>query len=90
MHETEGSGMQRLPWTLLESVEHKLAVAACALATEYFRSAVAFVAEQRVTDVFHVSPYLVCASRFENTFHEGDVAEAFQYSVVGHGRFAYL
>ena len=39
-------------------------------------------------DVFHVGTDLVGATRFENTFHECDVGEAFQHIIMGHSVLA--
>ncbi|CQB89856.1 Uncharacterised protein [Chlamydia trachomatis] len=41
-------------------------------------------------NVFHVGAYLVRSSRFQDTFYERYIAEAFQYAIMCNGAFAYL
>lgn len=56
---------------------------------QYLVAAVALVVEEDVADVLHVHAYLVGASGFEDALDEGDVAEAFEYAVVGDGMLSF-
>ena len=87
MHKAEGLCVQSLSRTDFEAVANELLVAAAALAAQDFVAAIAFVAEERMPDVFHMGTYLVGASSFEDTFHESYVAEAFNHAIVGNRRF---
>eukprot|EP00975_Prorocentrum_lima_P018817 3963582-Prorocentrum_lima.AAC.1 len=48
-------------------------------------SAITLIVEQRVSDVLHVDTYLVGASRFKYTLYQRDIAQTFQYPIVGDG-----
>ena len=43
------------------------------------------IADQRVMNVFHMDPNLVCSSRFQSTGNQRVLAEPFQYSIVRYG-----
>lgn len=51
-------------------------------------SAVPFVVEERMADVFHVYADLVGTSGFQYAFHQCDVAQSFQNLIVCYGMFA--
>ena len=43
---------------------------------------ISLIVEQDVSDMFHVYTNLVRAASLEDTFHQGDLADAFQHMVV--------
>lgn len=88
VHESECLGMESLTGTYLEAILYECLVGTAALASENFRSTIAFVAEKRMPDVFHVSPNLMCPPRFEYALDQRYVAEAFQHSVMGYRTLA--
>ena len=88
MHKAECLGVQSLTRADLETVVDEGLVGSAALSAQNLRSAVTLVAEERVSDVLHVSTYLMCASRLKYTLHKGGIAEALQYSVMSDGRLA--
>ena len=89
MHESEGTGVQRLTRTSLEAVLHKLAVGSRGGTLENLVATVALVVEERVSQVLHVHTDLVRTSRLENTLHESHIADAVQHLVVCHRMLAY-
>ena len=88
MYESQCLGVQGLPGANGEAVVYKLFVFTEMSSFQYLVSTVSFIIEQYVADVFHVYTYLVRASGFEHTFHEGDIAQTFQYLVMGNGMFS--
>ncbi|MPM52279.1 hypothetical protein SDC9_99038 [bioreactor metagenome] len=55
---------------------------------QYFVSPVTFVVEQRVSDVFHVYTYLMCAACFQLALNKRYVTKSFQYLVVSNRRLS--
>lgn len=86
----EDAGVESLARQNGEAVVYKLAVATEGGALEDGIAAVGGVVEERVAYVAHVGSYLVGATGLENTFDEGDVAEAFQHMPMGDGMFSVL
>lgn len=87
--ESKSSGVQSLPRAYLEAVLYECLVSTATLSTEDLGSAIAFVAEERMPDMFHVGTYLMSATGLQNTFNKRYVTEPLKYPVVGHGTFAY-
>ena len=56
--------VQSLTGTDLEAVLDECFVCRAAVAAQYLGAAIAFVAKQRVADMFHVGTNLVCSARF--------------------------
>ena len=90
MDEAERTGVERLPGAEGEAVVYEGAVGGRGVAAQYLIAAIAFVVEERVTDVPHVDAYLMGAPRLEAAFHQGDVSETFQYPIVRDGWLAHL
>ena len=82
--------MQSLSRTKFHTVMDECLVGCCLFATQDLTTAVAFVGEQRMTDVTHVCPNLMGTACFQMTFHQCYRAEAFQHLVMGDGRFTHF
>ena len=82
--------MQCLTGTNLKTVLYKLAVPAVSSTFQYLVSSVTLIAEQRVSDMLHVHPYLMCAPGLQAALHQLCVTKALQNGVVGHGMLAHL
>ena len=82
--------MQGLTPAYLEAVAHKCLIGAAALAAQDLHASVALVGKQRMADVAHVGADLMGAPCLQDTFHQGDVAEALEHLVVGDGGLAQL
>ena len=50
-------------------------------------SAVAFITEKRMTQKFHVRPYLMGSARFEAAFNKTHIIEIPQDFIMGYGMF---
>ncbi len=90
MDESQSAGMEHLTRTELETVLNIRLITGSPFATEDFRSAITLIAEQRMADVLHVSPDLMCAPRFEDTLYQGDITITFKHLIMSDGRLADL
>lgn len=88
MYKSQCLGMQGLTGTDFETVVYKLFVFAEMSSFQDFMTAIAFVVEQRVPDIFHVYANLMGASGLKHTFHQRDVAQPFQHLIVSDGMFS--
>lgn len=88
MYKPQCLGMQGLTGTDFETVVYKLFVFAEMSSFQDFMTAIAFVVEQRVPDIFHVYANLMGASGLKHTFHQRDVAQPFQHLIVSDGMFS--
>ena len=77
MNKAQRSGVQGLSRAQLKAVLYVGLVGRRTFAPQYLGAALAFVSKHGVTDMFHVCPYLVRATCFEDTLHEGDIPETF-------------
>jgi hypothetical protein len=82
--------MQHLTRTELKAVLDISLVAGSALATQQLGTAIALIGKQRVSDMFHVSTYLMGTTSFEDTLHQCYIAITFHHLVMGYGWFSYL
>ena len=89
MCESECPCMQGLPWTGFKAVSDELPVSYSVGASQNFVTSISFVAEEGVSDVFHVSTDLMRTSGFESAFHESDVSQVLYYAIMCNGMFAY-
>ena len=90
MNETEGAGMQGLPWTDGETAAHKGGVGGRGDTTKNLVATIACIGKEGVAYVGEVGAYLVGAPRFEATLDERDVTEAFKHAPMRDGGFALL
>ncbi len=74
MFKSQGFGMEGLPGTNAETVIDELFVFGKSSAFEDFVSAVLFVVEQGVFDVFEMCPDLMGPAGFQNAFHDVYIA----------------
>ena len=88
MDESQLLGMQRLSWTKAEAVVYKLLVFGVHGSFYNAVSAIKIVVKQRMANVLHVHPDLVCAAGFQPAFYQGYIVELLQYFVVGDGILA--
>ena len=88
MAEAQGARMECLTGTNFQATTYELPVMGSRLAAENLRAAIAFVAEKRMPDMFHMSADLVSTSGFQSAFNQGDRAELFQHAIMRHCRFA--
>ena len=77
MLKTESECVQHLTRTEIHTVVNETFVGTAIRSPKNLMTTVAFVSEERMTEMFHVRTDLVGATCFQNTLHEGDVAEAF-------------
>ena len=82
--------MQHLTRTELETILDICLIAGSAFATQNLGAAITLISKQGVTDMLHVSTYLVGTTGFEDTLHQGDIAITLHHPVMGHGWFTYL
>lgn len=80
--------MQHLARTELETVLYELLVTARALAAQYLRSSIALIAEQRMSYMLHVRPYLMRAPCLQPALHKRHISEALHHAVMCHCRLA--
>ena len=89
MHKPQCHSMQSLSGTSVKAIIYKLFVFTKMGSFQYLMTAIAFVIEQHMTDMFHVDTNLMSTSCFKYTFHKGYVSQSFQYAVVCNGMFAH-
>ena len=70
--------MQSLSGTSVKAIIYKLFVFTKMGSFQYLMTAIAFVIEQHMTDMFHVDTNLMSTSCFKYTFHKGYVSQSFQ------------
>ena len=87
MGETERLGVQYLSRAECKTVLNILLVFLRAQTFENLASAVFVVAEQRVSDMLHMRPYLMGASGLQFAFEECHIGELLQHPPVGDGFF---
>lgn len=75
MDETQGKGVECLSRHNLEAVGNKLFVFGEGGAFEYLVASVQGIVEEWMPYMSHMGANLMCASGFEDAFHESDVAE---------------
>ena len=75
MNESERLGMKGLTRDNLKTVFDELFVFAEDGSLQDLVAAVRRIIEQRVTYMFHVGPYLVCASGFKPAFNNRNIPE---------------
>ena len=62
--------MKRLTRAQTETVVHELSVAAFRGTFKYLVSAISLIFDKRLSQVFHVYPYLMSTTGFQTTLHE--------------------
>lgn len=77
-------------WGNLETVFHELLIFGKCGSFQNFVTAIIVIVEQRVTNVTHVYPDLVCATGFQHTFHQVYIAQFFNHFVVRHRRLTII
>ena len=70
MPEADGAGMQALTGTGGKTVIDELPVFCETGAAKDYVAAVSFIVEERMSNLFHVHPYLVGTPRFQLTLNE--------------------
>lgn len=83
--ESQGLGVEGLPWQQLEAVGYELAVFGVDGPFAYLRPVIPFIVEERVPDPVEVYPDLVRPSCLEPAFHHCDIAETLQHPEMGDG-----
>ena len=76
--------MQCLSRTELKTVLYECLVAATTLASQYLLAAIGSIHEEWMTNVLHVSSYLMGTSCLQNALYQGGITEAFPYSIMSH------
>ena len=79
--------MQGLTRTKLEAILDVGLIGCRALASKNFRPPIALVGKQRMTDMLHVSPDLVCATCLQTTFHQRGIAVTLEHPIVSDSGF---
>src|SRR5215216_4069362 len=82
MNEAECLGMKRLPATNGETIFNKLFVFSEHSSFYNLITTIIIIIEKRVADIFHVYPYLVCSSCFQNAFDKCYIIETLQNFIV--------
>src|SRR6056297_3016075 len=80
--------MQCLSRKNIETVCNKLFVFCKSSASKDFITPIFIVIEDRVFQILEVDPDLMCSSGFKLAFHQGDIPQPFQNSVVCNGIFS--
>src|SRR5690554_2803154 len=87
MHEPQCFCMQALPRAERKAVINELLVLGKVGASQNFVAPVALIVKERVSDILHMHPYLVCTAGFELALHERYIAKSFQHLVVSNRGF---
>ena len=90
VNEADGFGMQGVPGAYGEAIVHELSVFAEHSAFYDFVAAIGVVIKKRMADVLHMDTDLVCSSCLQNALYERDIAESFQYFIMGDRFFSVL
>src|SRR5690554_2373592 len=48
------------------------------------------IIKERMTQLFHMHPYLVCPSRLQPALYKGDIAKPFEHCIVGDSCFTII
>jgi len=90
VNETNGFGVQGMPGANGEAIVHELSVFTEHGAFYDFVAAIGVVIKQRMADMLHMDTDLMCSSRLQNALYERDIAESFQYFIMGDRFFPVL
>src|SRR5688500_10311163 len=80
--------MQRLSWAESKAVINKLFVFAVYCSFYDLITAIKIIIKQRVPDVFHVYPYLLCTSRLQHTFYQRYIIKPLYHCVMSNSFFS--
>ena len=76
MDKTQSAGMKHLPRTELKAVLYERLVCRRTFTSQYLSTTIALVAEQRMTDMLHVSTYLMRTTRLQPALNKRGVSKA--------------
>ena len=82
--------MKSLTRTDFKAVADKTIITARLCSTQNFITPIAFITEERMSQMFHVGSYLMGSPRFKNTFYKRDVAKTFQHAIMSNGVLTYF
>ena len=90
MHKPQRLGMECLPGTDSKAVLYELFISCKSRSFQYFISAITFIVEKRMADIFHMHTDLMRTSRLQAAFHQCHISQTFQHGVMGNGRLSLI